>query len=146
MYTNAPLPRPPRPLPFQSSRYLEDTLLRSERLARSWTTEPMQEISSVEIPIDQGESLGYPKVLCGKWCIYCESSTKFVLRNVDSNTCTPQVLWEDVPSITCWDAHSVISADGQLVLCCVSNQDRFRGRARVLVCSFMFDFQNEFIA
>ena len=89
LYTNAPLPRPPGPFPFQSSRYLEDTLLRSELLAQSWTTRPMQDISSVEIPIDPGKHRGRlrgPKLLCGRWCISCESSRKFVFRDLDSNT------------------------------------------------------------
>ncbi|KAH0827491.1 hypothetical protein J3R83DRAFT_4203, partial [Lanmaoa asiatica] len=44
---NAPFPCP-GPFPSQSDASVERTLVRSARLAQSWTTRPMRDISSVK--------------------------------------------------------------------------------------------------
>lgn len=85
LYANARLPRPPGPFPSQSVQFLERTLVRSERLAQSWTTQPMRYGSSVVIPLG-GSPLPPEELFNGKWYISCESSRRFVAHDLDSAT------------------------------------------------------------
>lgn len=112
IYANARLPRPPGPFPFQSTRFLEQTLLRSERLGEYWTTQPIQAVSSTQIRL-VGPSLGYPRILGGKWLLTFESFKQIVLHDVETRS--RQVVWEDTGLITSWDACSVMSDGGLLI-------------------------------
>ncbi|KAF8553890.1 hypothetical protein OG21DRAFT_1497385 [Imleria badia] len=120
LYANARLPRPPGSFPSQSVHFLEHTLVESERLAHSWTTQPMEDISSVGIPYTAGGSF-YPKILpkivYGRWLICCESFSKFVAYDLDSDVMPRphQLLWESASPIYSWDAHSVVSTSGFLI-------------------------------
>lgn len=115
LYTNARLPRPPGPFPSQTIQFLEHTLVQSERLAHSWTTQPMGDISSV--------GSGYthfpvaPKIIYGKWLVGCDSSSKFVVHDLDSKAGphSYQFLWESASPIYSWDACSVVSTNGLLI-------------------------------
>ncbi|KAF8553689.1 hypothetical protein OG21DRAFT_1497572 [Imleria badia] len=112
LYTNARLPRPPGPFPSQTLQFLERTLVQSEWLAHSWTTQPMGDISSVGIRIPGASDP--PIIIYGKWLIGCESSSKFVAHNLDSNAepHSAQLLWESASPINTWDACSVVFAGG----------------------------------
>ena len=116
LYTNARLPRPPGPFPSQTLQFLERTLVQSERLAHSWTTQPMEDVSSVGIRIP-GTS-DPPIILYGRWLIGCESSSKFVVHDLDSNVGphSHQLLWESASPINSWEACSVVSTGGLLIL------------------------------
>lgn len=112
IYANARLPRPPGPFPSQSTRFLEQTLIRSERLADCWTTRPIQAVSSTRIRLG-GSPLGHPRIIGGKWLLTFESYKQIVFYDVETHY--RQVLWEDTGSITSWDVCSVMSAGGPLV-------------------------------
>ncbi|KAF8549339.1 hypothetical protein OG21DRAFT_1515339 [Imleria badia] len=67
LYANSCLPRPSGPFPFQSTAYLEQALLRTERLTR-----PMRDLSHVELRVVQ-QPKGRVKLLGGRFLIGCES-------------------------------------------------------------------------
>ena len=112
LYKNARLPRPPGPFPSQSVQFLEHTLIESERLAHSWTTQPMRDISTAGT--HHRESI----IMYGKWLVSCEMlSGKFLVRDLDSNAGpqSHQLLWESAFPIHSWNAGSVVSARGLLI-------------------------------
>lgn len=112
IYANARVPRPPGPFPSQSTRFLEQTLIRSELLAESWATQPIKAVSSTQIRLE-GSALGHPRIIGGRWLLTFESYRQIVLHNIETHS--RQVLWEDTGLITSWDACSVTSAGGLLV-------------------------------
>ncbi|KAH0834286.1 hypothetical protein J3R83DRAFT_11655 [Lanmaoa asiatica] len=112
IYANARLPRPPGPFPSQPTRFLEQTLIRSERLAKYWTTQPIQAVSNTQIRLG-GSPLGYPRIIGGRWLTTLESYKQIVFHDIETHS--RQVLWEDTRMITSWDACSVPSAGGLLV-------------------------------
>lgn len=112
IYANARVPRPPGPFPSQSTRFLEQTLIRSELLAESWATQPIKAVSSTQIRLE-GSALGHPRIIGGRWLLTFESYRQIVLHNIETHS--RQVLWEDTGLITCWDVCSVMSASGLLV-------------------------------
>ncbi|KAF9238513.1 hypothetical protein BU15DRAFT_75210 [Melanogaster broomeanus] len=57
LYATARLPRPPGPFPSQSVQFLAYNLVHSERLAETWTSQPVKVISRVVIPT----KLSYPE-------------------------------------------------------------------------------------
>ncbi|KAF8550110.1 hypothetical protein OG21DRAFT_1514436, partial [Imleria badia] len=72
LYANAPFCRPPGPFPCQSTASLERALVRSARLAQSWTTQSLQPVSHIEIPFngDSGDRSGLdPDLIGGRWFI-----------------------------------------------------------------------------
>jgi hypothetical protein len=98
LYANASFVRPPGPFPSQSTASLERTLVRSTRLAQSWTTQHLRAVSHVEIPFD-GKATGDFKntdLIGGRWFIVCQSRRRFVLYDTDANVEThePLILWE----------------------------------------------------
>ena len=112
LYRNACLPRPPGPFPSQSVQFLERTLVESERLAHSWTTQPMRDVSTA------GTRHRRSIIMYGKWLISCEKlSGKFVVHDLDSNAGpqSHQLLWESALPICSWNAGSVVSARGLLI-------------------------------
>ena len=116
LYANAPFICPPGPFPSQ----LERTLVRSARLAQSWTTQPVQAVSRVEIPFD-GEP-NDTSLIGGRWLIVCQSKRRIVLYDTDADveTHVPQILWEQEEhcqwQIRSWDSYSLVSEEGQWVV------------------------------
>ncbi|KAF8553182.1 hypothetical protein OG21DRAFT_1497848 [Imleria badia] len=119
LYTNSCLPRPPGPFPFQSTVYLEQALLRTERLARSWMTRPMRDVSLVELQVEQ-QPRGVIRLLSGRFLIGCESASRFVLHDVDANVephaSQKQVIWEQQEQVLAWAATSIATEDGRFVM------------------------------
>ncbi|KAF8121086.1 hypothetical protein EV363DRAFT_1366835 [Boletus edulis] len=109
IYANARFPRPPGPFSFQSTRFLEQTLIRSERLEECWTTQPMQAVSSTQIRL-QGSALGQPRIIDARWLITFESYRQIVFHDIETRS--RQVLWEETGLITFWDVTSVTSTGG----------------------------------
>ena len=119
LYTHAPFPRPPGPSPSQSQASLERTLLKSARLAQSWTTRPMREVSSLRIKLEEPLAHTPMKLISGRWLIGCQGARRFVLHDVDpsSKTHVRQVLWEqEQPAVSSWDVHSMSHVAGQSVV------------------------------
>ncbi|KAF8557161.1 hypothetical protein OG21DRAFT_1494932 [Imleria badia] len=119
LYTNSCLPRPPGPFPFQSTTYLEQALLRTERLAWSWMTRPMRDVSHVELRIEQ-QPRGYITLLGGRFLVGCESASRFVLHDVDADAephaHRKQVIWEQEEPVLAWTASSMTTEDGRFVV------------------------------
>ncbi|KAF8547148.1 hypothetical protein OG21DRAFT_1607513 [Imleria badia] len=118
LYANSRLPRPPGPFSSQSTAYLEQVLVRTERLAHSWITGPMQDVSHVEVGVEQqpsGSLFGTTiRLLGGRWLVGCESETRFVLHDIYPNSeSRRQVIWESEHPVETWDACSVTSEEGQ---------------------------------
>jgi len=118
MYADAPYPRPPGPFPSQSIASLERNLVKSARLAQSWTTRPMRDVSCIKINLE-GEttmrSTPAPKLLHGRWLVVYEPNRRFVLH--DTQTGARRVLWErDKLVVSPWDVCSMTSPEGQCVV------------------------------
>lgn len=116
LYASSYLLRPPGPFPFQSAAYLEEALVKAEKVARSWMTKPMRGTSSVELRVEQ-QPAGPIKLLAGKWVIGCESGTRIILY--DAATLSEQrrrVIWEHEEPVETWDVGFVTSEEGQCLL------------------------------
>ncbi|KAF8446155.1 hypothetical protein L210DRAFT_2960471 [Boletus edulis BED1] len=118
-YRNARLPRPPGPFPSQAVQFLDHTLVQSERLAHSWTTQPMEDISSVAIRSDVLPLLDFYAIVYGKWFIGCERhhTVKVVAYDLefDAGSHPYQLLWEDDLPYRLCDACPVVSSSGLLI-------------------------------
>ncbi|KAF8550217.1 hypothetical protein OG21DRAFT_1499923 [Imleria badia] len=119
LYTNSCLPRQPGPFPFQSTAYLEQALLRTERLAQSWMTRPMRDVSHVELRVEQ-QPRGSIKLLGGRFFIGCESASRFILHDVDADAephaRQKQVIWEQEEPVLAWAVSSMTTEDGRFVV------------------------------
>ncbi|KAF8555899.1 hypothetical protein OG21DRAFT_1495922 [Imleria badia] len=119
LYTNSCLPRPPGPFPFQSTTYLEKALLRTERLTQSWMTQPMRDVSHVELLIEQNPR-GRIELLGGRFLVGCESASRFVLHDIDADAephaHRKQVIWEQEEPVLAWAASSMTTLDGRFVV------------------------------
>ncbi|KAF9232368.1 hypothetical protein BU15DRAFT_67530 [Melanogaster broomeanus] len=89
VYANAPLLRPAGPFPYQSTQFLEHTLIHSERVAQTWTSQPVKTISRVL----------EPKIPCEdpRWTVLVagtqpgsggQTTLKLLEFEVDDNSCT----------------------------------------------------------
>ncbi|KAG9311102.1 hypothetical protein JVU11DRAFT_9011 [Chiua virens] len=117
LYKNAAFLCPPGPYPSQSIASLERTLVKSARLAQSWTTRPMRRVSLVEIPT--GNLRPPLKLICGRWLIVCHKAREFVLYDTDfgCKTHAPQVLWKcEKQRVRGFDVESMVSAEGQCIV------------------------------
>ena len=117
LYTHSTLPRPPGPSSSQSRLSLERMLFKSEQLARSWTTGPMRELSSLSIKLGQPLPTTHTLV-SGRWLLGSEEARRFVLHNADprAKTHARKVLWEHKkPIVLAWDGHSVSPVPGQSI-------------------------------
>ncbi|KAF9230083.1 hypothetical protein BU15DRAFT_69502 [Melanogaster broomeanus] len=76
VYANAPLLRPSGPFPYQSTQFLEHTLIHSAKLAQTWTAQPVKAISRVVGPKISCGILQW-NVLGGKWFIWPRKQRKF---------------------------------------------------------------------
>ncbi|KAF9245403.1 hypothetical protein BU15DRAFT_59002 [Melanogaster broomeanus] len=112
VYANARLPRLPGPFACQSTQFLEHTLVQSERLAQTWTSQPFKVISCTLEPTGLRSGLDQWTVLSGRWFIWCETK-QLLCRDLDDGSL--QVLWDgDIVLIHC-HARLVTSVDGQRV-------------------------------
>ncbi|KAF9237127.1 hypothetical protein BU15DRAFT_63381 [Melanogaster broomeanus] len=112
-YANAPLLRPAGPFPYQSTQFLENTLIHSERVAQTWTSQPIiKAISRVLGPKVSCDSLW--KVLGGRWFIWLET-TKILCQDLDGATGSRHILWDSDAQIVRFDACLITSVDGQRV-------------------------------
>ncbi|KAI9457373.1 hypothetical protein HD554DRAFT_1780831 [Boletus coccyginus] len=104
LYGNAPFVCPPGPFPSAAS--LERSLVRSARLAQSWTTPSLRIVSHVVIPFygqpQRDSRVDEVNLVCGRWFI-----TRWRV---------PQILWEKGKWIHRWASCSMISEDGNLVI------------------------------
>ncbi|KAI9457378.1 hypothetical protein HD554DRAFT_2143028 [Boletus coccyginus] len=122
LYGNAPFVRPPGPFPSQSTASLERSLVRSARLAQSWTTPSLQIVSHVVIPYygQPPGDLDDVDLVCGRWFTVCQSKRRIVLYDISPNrnpkTRVPQILWEKEEGIHDWTSCPVISEDGNLII------------------------------
>ena len=125
---DAPFIRPPGPFPSQPAASVERALVKSTRLAQSWTTQCLRAVSHVEIPLD-----GMPTkfitnnidLIDGRWLIACQSKRRIVLYDTDADAKTrvPQILWEHETHIGWWDKYSVVSEEGQLVVYVILSEE-----------------------
>ncbi|KAI9457379.1 hypothetical protein HD554DRAFT_1781785 [Boletus coccyginus] len=122
LYAKAPFVRPPGPFPSQSTASLQRSLVRSARLAQSWTTPSLRIVSHVVIPFYGQSPLAIDPdevdLVCGRWFIVCQAERRIVLYDVNPNpkTRVPQVLWEEEEWIHYWTSCSMISQDGNLIM------------------------------
>lgn len=116
LYASSCLPRPPGPFSFQSTAYLEQALVRAERLAQSWTTQPMRDASYIELQIEQ-QPRSHIELLGGRWIIGCESRSRFVLHDINIKPESQrQVIWEQEELVVNWKVCSVASKEGQCLV------------------------------
>ncbi|KAG9310817.1 hypothetical protein JVU11DRAFT_8670 [Chiua virens] len=127
LYANARLPRPPGPFYSQSVHLLERTLVKSERLAQSWTAQPMEYTSSSEVPLRRSPTS--LRIINNQWLVGCETLTRrFVVYDLDvkAGADSQKILWEHNELIIDWDVCPVTSAEG-LVLCIVFSDAAYEG-------------------
>ncbi|KAF9237129.1 hypothetical protein BU15DRAFT_63383 [Melanogaster broomeanus] len=117
VYASAPFPRPAGPFPYQSTQFLEHTLIQSERLAQIWTSQPVKATFRVLAPIRSHDSLHWQwNVLSGRWFIWLDSeTTKILCQDLDGATGSRHILWDSDAQIVRFDACLVTSVDGQRV-------------------------------
>ncbi|KAG6379434.1 hypothetical protein JVT61DRAFT_11904 [Boletus reticuloceps] len=115
LYRNARLPRPPGPFLSQSVQFFEHTLVQSERLADSWTTQPMEAVSAVGIRLQGYQS--HSIIVDGKWLVAFDEPHKMLAYDLDydGGSQPHQLLWESASEIYSWDACTVFSASELLV-------------------------------
>ncbi|KAG9310816.1 hypothetical protein JVU11DRAFT_8669 [Chiua virens] len=123
LYVNARLPRPPGPFPSQSVHFLENTLVKSERLAQSWMTWPIRCESPVDpFAVDAAIDVlpaSSTKVFNNQWLVSFEAPGFFVIRDLDTKTtqtipCSQEVHWKNHESFR-WDTISVTSLEGPVI-------------------------------
>ncbi|KAF8554425.1 hypothetical protein OG21DRAFT_1095400 [Imleria badia] len=86
IYANARLLLPRGPFPWQSTQYLERTLLESELISKTWTSQPLKQLSrtSTSWKLEQGRGILWSMVF-GRWCIFLHGET-IKYRDIDTNT------------------------------------------------------------
>ncbi|KAF9237130.1 hypothetical protein BU15DRAFT_76238 [Melanogaster broomeanus] len=114
VYANAPLPRPSGPFPYQSTQFLEHTLIQSEWLAQTWTSQPVKAIFHVLAPKRSRSNLPHWSVLGGKWFIWHET-TKVLCHDLDGGTSSRHILWDRDAQIDHLDACLITAVGGQRV-------------------------------
>ncbi|KAF9237010.1 hypothetical protein BU15DRAFT_63517 [Melanogaster broomeanus] len=88
VYASACFLRPPGPFPSQSTKFLERTLLHSEQLFRTWTSEPAK-ITGRVLPVPNPPQWD---VLSGRWFVWMDADMN--IRCHDLDTDAEQVLWQ----------------------------------------------------
>ncbi|KAF8127711.1 hypothetical protein EV363DRAFT_1266801 [Boletus edulis] len=83
VYANARFSRPPGPFSWQSTRYLERTLVQSELVSKTWTSQPPKMLSRT-LTNWKGRDYTWTVVL-GRWCIFLEGN-KIQCHDIDSDT------------------------------------------------------------
>lgn len=102
----------PSPGNWQSTRFLQRTLIHSARLGNTWTTEPLTLISSKRYTglrlIDDDRF----QWVCGRWLIVSKDMKQ--LRSRDVETGSERLLW-DHGSFAHWGTTSVIIPQGRFI-------------------------------
>ncbi|KAF8135101.1 hypothetical protein EV363DRAFT_1429759 [Boletus edulis] len=83
VYANARFPRQPGPFSWQSTRYLERTLVQSELVSKTWTSQPPKMLSRT-LTKCKGRDYTWT-VVFGRWCIFLEGD-KIQCHDIDSDT------------------------------------------------------------
>ena len=110
LYADAHLPRPPGPFSWQSTGFLQRTLVRSARLAQRWTSKPTNKIFKCSLSL--GSDLYY-KWLCGRWLVIHRGTRALVLHDIDTGA--EQTLYQCNNQRVLWDATCCrVSTRGQL--------------------------------
>ncbi|KAF8548841.1 hypothetical protein OG21DRAFT_1500760 [Imleria badia] len=112
MYADAHLPRPPGPFSWQSTRFLQHTLVQSARLAQCWTSQPISVISThlLRAP-PESDSIVW---VCGRWLITCVEMRRVVSYDLDTHS--EQLLCQSDDEWVSWSAtSSLMSTRGHLV-------------------------------
>ena len=83
LYADVRFPRPPGPLPWQSTKFLQQNLVHSARLSQCWTSQPMKIISRHPVPLGSAEEWGW---VDGRWLILCTGMAQLVSHDVDTGS------------------------------------------------------------
>ncbi|KAF8552701.1 hypothetical protein OG21DRAFT_90322 [Imleria badia] len=106
---DAHLPRPPGPFPWQSTKFLQRTLVQSARLAQCWTSLPLKIISKRSLQAPRGSS----RWVSERWLFTCIKRKQLVSH--DLNTGHEQTLYQS-DEWASWSATSCLrSTRGHLV-------------------------------
>lgn len=108
LYVNSCVPRPLGPFRWQSTEFLEHTLVQSEQLSRKWASEPLK-FAARALP---GLYPAHWDLLFGRWLIWTDDTTD--LCSHDLETGDEQVLWQ-VEESSSFVAYPTTSADGRMV-------------------------------
>lgn len=112
VYATARLPLPPGPFPWQSTHFLQRTLVYSARLANTWTTEPLTLISRKIYTGPRSIDEDRFQWVCGRWLIVSKDMKQ--LRSRDVETGSERVLW-DHGSFANWGSTSVVISQGHFI-------------------------------
>ena len=85
-YTNGGLLLPPGPFPSQSTRYLERTLVQSDLISRTWTSQPLQMRSRTLTSWKQRTTRDLSRTMVfGRWCIFLQEGI-IQCHDIDADT------------------------------------------------------------
>ncbi|KAN0092722.1 hypothetical protein V8E55_003506 [Tylopilus felleus] len=101
VYANARLLLPPGLFSWQSTQYLERTLVKSELVSKTWTSQPF-EMHTSTLRTWQGGRFASWAIAFGRWCIFLELEGKTV-RCYDIDTNSLRSLYDGTahPSFMC---------------------------------------------
>ncbi|KAG9312549.1 hypothetical protein JVU11DRAFT_6944 [Chiua virens] len=111
LYTNSRLPRPSGPFLWQSRQFLERTLIHSERISQTWTSEPIRIVSSLHgprIPSNPSPVSTSFDFIFGRLFIWCEGN-QILTQDVDTGI--GRLLWEGCEPISSLDTCSLVLPD-----------------------------------
>ncbi|KAG6373499.1 hypothetical protein JVT61DRAFT_6657 [Boletus reticuloceps] len=107
VYANARFTRPPGPFSWQSIRYLERTLIQSELVSKTWTSQPPKMLSRT-LTKWKGRDDTWT-VVFGRWCIFLDGN-KIQCHDIDSDTY--HSLYEGIAYPSSWfTTHMASTAD-----------------------------------
>lgn len=112
VYSTARLPLPPGPFPWQSTHFLQRTLVHSARLACVWATKPLTLISRKVFNGPRSIEDDRSKWICGRWLIVSINMKQLQSRDVETGS--EQVLWDHGP-FAYWAAASVTNPLGHFI-------------------------------
>ncbi|KAF8554427.1 hypothetical protein OG21DRAFT_1497072 [Imleria badia] len=92
IYANACLLLPPGPFSWQSTRYLERTLVQSELVSKTWTSQPLRQLSHTLTSWKRESDRAITwAVIFGRWCIFLQEK---IIRCHDIDTDTYHSLYD----------------------------------------------------
>ena len=65
---------PPGPYSWQSTQYLERTLVQSELISKTWASQPLKELLHTSTSWKREQRISWT-VVFGRWCIFLEGKT-----------------------------------------------------------------------
>ncbi|KAF8554424.1 hypothetical protein OG21DRAFT_1095706 [Imleria badia] len=87
IYANSRFLLPPGPYSWQSTQYLERTVVQSELVSKTWTSQPLKELSHTLTSWKQMQHISWT-VVFGRWCIYLREKT-IQCHDIDTDTHYP---------------------------------------------------------